>query len=120
MEPDRGDYDENSPYTITDLCRELRMEQNTVYLAIKRGALPARKVLGRWLVTPEDFRRVREGEPLSKRVQDMKALKAENERLRADNERLRSHASNIKHLMDGPVQIENTTIWAELCKMVEK
>lgn len=51
---------------------------------------------------------------------DRAALKAENDRLRADNERLRSHAANIKHLMNGPVQIENTTIWAELCKMVDQ
>jgi hypothetical protein len=51
---------------------------------------------------------------------DLRASKEENERLRADNERLRSHAATIKHLMDGPAQIENTTIWAELCKMVGK
>ena len=46
-------------------------------------------------------------------------LKAENERLRDENERLRSHAATIKHLMDGPVQIPTTTIWAELCKMTD-
>jgi hypothetical protein len=50
---------------------------------------------------------------------DLRASKAENERLRADNERLRSHAATIKHLMDGPVQIPTTTIWAELCKMTD-
>jgi hypothetical protein len=172
MDFDR-DRDENTPYTISDIARELHMGPEYVRLAIKRGALPARKVLGRWLVTAEDFRRVRAGEPLPKQIQDMKALKTENERLmndlsrlgwsmtdfaegkcdqihrlhdrptsldhgldhieievkhlrselaklRADNERLRSHAANIKHLMDGPAQIENTTIWAELCKMVDQ
>ena len=118
MEFDR-DRDENTPYTISDIARELHMEHESVYLAIKRGALPARKVLGRWLVTAEDFRRVRAGEPLAKKVQDIDTLKAENERLRADNERLRSHAATIKHLMDGPVQIPTTTIWAELCKMTD-
>lgn len=119
MDFDR-DRDENTPYTVSDIARELHMEHGSVYLAIKRGALPARKVLGRWLVDADDFRRVRAGSPLAKKVQDIDALKAEVERLRADNERLRSHAATIKHLMDGQVQIENTTIWAELCAMVDK
>jgi hypothetical protein len=89
MEFDR-DRDENAPYTISDIARELHMEHGSVYLAIKRGALPARKVLGRWLVDAADSRRIRAGEPLPKQIQDMKALKAEIERLKAENERLRS------------------------------
>jgi hypothetical protein len=95
MDFDR-DRDENTPYTVNDIARELHMEHGSVYLAIKRGALPARKVLGRWLVDADDFRRVRAGSPLAKKVQDIDALKAEVERLRADNERLRGRVEALE------------------------
>jgi excisionase family DNA binding protein len=106
--------------TVEDASRELGKDPATVRAAIKRGGLPARKVLGRWRLNPADVRRAAAGLCFGEQNDDIAALKAENDRLRADNERLRSHAANIKHLMDGQVQIENTTIWAELCKMVDQ
>jgi len=57
---------------------------------------------------------------LTQHCAEAAAAHAEIERLRAQNERLITHAATIKRLMDGPIQIPNETIWAELQKMVEE
>lgn len=67
-------YKERMALTVQEAALVLRLGQGSVYAAIHRGELPARRVGKRWIIPRASLERFLDGQPAAPTVKDAKAI----------------------------------------------